>query len=401
MAQFAIKRLAAVEVQPSVSNQHELNAGRLRRGLGFPVGRTEGELSVLCYAEEHAAPLLLEGTYTLYNARENRPHRTPEYRLYYRLPGFETVALADDLLVLCRANASDEIHGLLARPGSTMHERLEHLLQLNDLRALERMIVRTAAPAGTGAALDLFDSLIPDLGTRRLVEVVEAHPLFTEAVGTERMPSTARMAQAGREISEVVWGRHQDADTFILRGLEAESELFFTIERSVGSRALDQMMQRGNVELDEVLAWALRLQQSRKSRRGHSLQHHFGFLLQRERIPFSPQCRTEGNECPDFVIPGEAQYHDPKYPPARLRMVACKSTVRERWSQLLREAARIPRKFLLTVDTALSDELLLAMDQHNLAVFIPRRLVEEHYLDSANRVLLGSVAGLIDELLRA
>jgi hypothetical protein len=37
-------------------------------------------------------------------------------------------------------------------------------------------------------------------------------------------------------------------------------------------------------------------------------------------------------------------------------MVACKSTARERWAQVLKEADRVAEKYLLTMDEDLTDD---------------------------------------------
>ncbi len=397
MAHFAAKRLAAVEVTPTASHQHELNAGTLRRGLQFPEGRTEGALSVLCYLDPGHDPLLLEGGFTLYNSREGRP-RSPEYRLYYRLSGFEEIALPGDLLVLCRAAAGAELNGVIARPGTPMERQLERLLRLGDDAALQRIVVREAARPGGDDASEWVGTLFPSLQLPTLEDAVARHPLLGGSVTARRIPPTRAMADAGRELARQVWGDELAPDEYILRGLEAESGLYFAIEKRVGDLELRTLLRDGTAELDEMLAWALRIQQSRKSRRGQSLQHHFASLLDREGIPYTAQCQTEGSERPDFIIPGHAQYQDPAYPADRLLMVACKSTVRERWAQVLREAERIRTKFLLTIDEGMSAELLRSMNQRAILVFVPTGISASAYAQSDMVPTVESVEDLLDRL---
>ena len=62
-------------------------------------------------------------------------------------------------------------------------------------------------------------------------------------------------------------------------------------------------------------------------------------------------------------------------------MVGCKTKVRERHSQWLDEATRIPVKYALCVDDRLTDALVLRYE-NRLRFFLPRRLLDSTY---ANR----------------
>jgi len=393
MTKFAVKRLAAVEIQPKTSNQHELNAGKLRRGLGFPEGRSEGPLRILSYVGPDEDPEVLEGQFTLYDAREHHPARS-EYRLYYRLPGLMEVAKPDDLLALYRDVESGGLQGVLARPGTRMERHLERLLRAGDKDALRSLVVRTPSPSPADAG-EWVQTLLPIGESTDLATAARIHPLFSAAVNQAALPATRLMAGAGQEIAAAVWGALPDPDEYMRRSLDSESELYFAIERELGTRSLNALLGKGSTDLDELLAWALRIQQSRKARRGQSLQHHFSYLLDRDGIPYTAQCVTEGGETPDFVIPGHAQYHDSRFPPDRLRMVACKSRVRERWGQILKEADRIQQKFLLTVDDSLSADVLRSMDEVELRVFLPAHILHGQYSSNTSKALLSTVGQLI------
>jgi hypothetical protein len=281
-----------------------------------------------------------------------------------------------------------------------MEKQLEQFLQVGDFSSLKRLVIRSPTPTDRKNVEPLVEALLPHEPLSGLSRAVREHPLFLRAVQEAAVPATKEMAHAGDSIARAVWGARLSADESIRRGLDAESALYFAIERDVGTRSLSALLSEGPANLDEVLAWALRIQQSRKSRRGQSLQHHFSLLLTREGIPYTPQCVTERGETPDFVIPGEAAYHDPKFPSERLRMVACKSTVRERWGQILKEADRIRQKYLLTVDETMSGDVLRNMRAADLTVFLPAATIAEYYAGTPSENLVGNV-GLLLEYLRA
>jgi hypothetical protein len=181
------------------------------------------------------------------------------------------------------------------------------------------------------------------------------------------------------------------ADVFLDASLSAETTLHNHIARKLGERDLAELNKR-QAPFDEYQALFLRMGQSRKSRRGQSLQHHFASLLTAVKVAYSPQCETEPGETADFVIPSCEAYGDPAFPEARLRMVACKSTARDRWRQVLREAARIETKYFLTLDPKLTERLIQRVVSAGIRLFLPSPLLQRHYGEAAN---LGTVADLV------
>ena len=80
----AIKRLAAVEVDTTRSNQHEFNATReMLDFMGRPSGRERLPTKFIYLCDEDGDPLVDDASLTLYDSRENQPHRHPEYRFYF------------------------------------------------------------------------------------------------------------------------------------------------------------------------------------------------------------------------------------------------------------------------------------------------------------------------------
>ncbi|QSB84045.1 hypothetical protein JW296_01595 (plasmid) [Citrobacter freundii] len=58
---------------------------------------------------------------------------------------------------------------------------------------------------------------------------------------------------------------------------------------------------------------------------------------------FATQAVTEGNKKPDFLFPSAGAYHDTEFPVENLRMLAVKTTCKDRWRQILNEADKFIR----------------------------------------------------------
>lgn len=390
----AVKRLSAVEVETSRSNQREFHADRLRSALGFPSGGASGQLTAIVYGEDGVAPAVEEATYTLYQAR--KPPRS-EYKLYPKTRIFMENARAGDLLLVFRQEGSDTLMVIVARTGTRAEQELLDALFAGNGRALQAFqVVRPPEPPDTPAA-EIADALAePAPAPVEAAFQVADHPLYADALASRRYPTTARIAEAAAEIV-IDAGGAADADELLQALLDAETSLFFAIEHQLASAELRALLDSSH-ELTVVLEFAMSRHQSRKVRRGASLQNHFGYVLERERIPHTTQCTPESPPPADFMVPSCDAYHDPDYPPEKLRIVSCKSTTRERWYETIPESQRIGVKYLLTLDDGMSDQKIADMWSANVRPFMPRGTIETAYAGRSSAERLSTVTQLVAEL---
>ena len=392
---MAVKRLSAVEIDSARSNQHEFHAGRLRKELELPDHRVEGVLSCLILGPDGSQPVVDEASFTLYDAREGNPARAAEWHLYYASKQLPEMATAGDLLVLYRHGSN--LRAVVAPSGSSAERRLLDAMNLGD-SAIETAFQFLDAPVPDASEAERVASqLALPLAEEGAYEIT-THEVFERALKDGHLPPARDMAIAAADILRTKGQALLDPDDYLTAALAVETDLYFGIERHIHSARLEAMI-AARPSVAEVIDFALAVQQSRRSRRGQSLQNHFAEVLRRERIPFSAQCRTEPGETPDFVMPGCAEYHDVTYPEARLRMVACKTTAKERWRQVLHEAARVPEKYMLTLDPDLTDSTLQTMANAAVFAFMPRDLLDLHYGSAPDPIAPRPVGSLI-ELLR-
>jgi hypothetical protein len=133
--------------------------------------------------------------------------------------------------------------------------------------------------------------------------------------------------------------------------------------------------------IDAFVSRAQTILQRRKARSGHSLELHARAIFVEERLVqdmhFSHQPESEPGKRPDFLFPSAAAYHDPSFPQDRLRMLAVKTTCRDRWRQILNEADRIPAKHLLTLQEGVSETQFREMTQAGVQLVVPVGLFEK------------------------
>lgn len=294
---MAVKRLSAVEVDSTRSNQHEFHAGRLRKELELPDHRVEGVLSCLILAPDGSQPVVDGAPFTLYDAREGNAARSAEWHLYYSSTRLPELARAGDLLVLYRHGS--DLRAVVAPAGSNAEGRLLAAMDLGDhaiettFRFLDAPIPDASEAEGVASqlALPLAEAGRYDITT---------HVVFERALENGHLPPARDMAIAAADILRAKGLAALDPDDYLTAALAAETDLYFGIERHIHSARLEAMIAT-RPSVAEVIDFALAVQQSRRSRRGQSLQNHFAEVLRRERIPFSAQCGTEPGETPDFV----------------------------------------------------------------------------------------------------
>lgn len=132
------------------------------------------------------------------------------------------------------------------------------------------------------------------------------------------------------------------------------------------------------LRLSAIAMKRTRASERRKARSGRSLELHARAIFREEKLvegrDFAHQPESEGGKRPDFLFPSAAAYRDTAFPGDRLRMLAVKTTCRDRWRQVLNEADRIPAKHLLTLQEGVSETQFREMTQAGVRLVVPAGL---------------------------
>jgi hypothetical protein len=152
-----------------------------------------------------------------------------------------------------------------------------------------------------------------------------------------------------------------------VKWLQREEQLFRALERIV----VGEQVRKGFESVDEFVGFSLSVQNRRKSRMGYSLQNNLAALFDANQVQYEPQAVTEGKNKPDFLFPSGRAYHNEKFDSQLLVMLGAKSTLKERWRQVLAEANRIRTKHLCTLESAISRDQIAEMSSRYVQLVIP------------------------------
>lgn len=162
-----------------------------------------------------------------------------------------------------------------------------------------------------------------------------------------------------------------NVDLRLMRRRYCEYEVFQSVERAVYMPTI----LGGFTSVDGFVSFAQTILQRRKSRSGNSLELHAREIMTEEGLraghEFSHRPVIEGGKRPDFLFPSKEAYENPDFPQARLRMLAAKTTCKDRWRQVLNEASRIGTKHLLTLQEGVSEGQFQEMQEAGVQLVVP------------------------------
>jgi len=373
----AIKRLSAVEADQTRSHQHEYNATKeMLDFMGRPTGKPRLPARFLYLNDEDDEPVIEDATLTLYDSRAAHPTRS-EYRFYFPDTEVSQMAGEGDLLLIAkrRPTPGDENDpGLLvviAETGSSIANQIKWLFGVGGDDLIPRFSVRSELENEQDRVGFAASVILESIG----VEVEQRAETYLEEMLTRfqgKFPRTVDFSSYARDTLSGIDAR-DDPDSALMAWMEREEILFRTMERHLIAERLRAGF-NGDQATEEFIKFSLSVQNRRKSRVGLALENHMEVVFTALGVRYKRTAITENKSKPDFLFPGQNEYHDSAFPTARLSMLAVKSTCKDRWRQVLAEADRITDKHLLTLETAISTNQTNEMQDKRLQLVLPRAL---------------------------
>lgn len=375
------KRLSAVEVDTDTSNQHEFNGvEKLRDILGEPEGKEKYTAQFLYFADHQEEPSTDIGFLTWYDARRKARLEKGvmrwEYRLYFPTNDITKSASAGDLLIIASPQTADgekpTLLAIVAEAGSTIERQLIWMFGLSEKATEQGFSVRTQLDTDHDRIGFATSTILEKIG----VEIKETAPNYLEEMLSRfggMFPKTNVFSQYARDTVPHI-NSVDTPDRALVAWMEQEEILFRTLERHLLGLELEKLRANAEVEPDEYIKLTMSCIQRRKARAGSALENHMEQIFKANKVTYSRTPVTEKNLKPDFILPSISEYRDMVFPEARLSMLGVKTTCKDRWRQILNEAARIPNKHLLTMEPSISENQTKEMIEENVQLVLPKSL---------------------------
>jgi len=368
----AWKYLSAVDADPRRSNQHELG-GLVKAGfkkyLGDPGTDTHTfATSYIFLAEDEDDCVAATGNSSWYDARRNQTNRGPELRLYYEANPV-TEQLSAGMFFLVAKLRNDELLLVFTHRDSSAEQQLRWLFGIkysgDEFQGLE-----LDKPHERRSWASIW--ILEKLG----IELKPADDDWLEHLISrfgERFPPTRQFSDFAREsltdLETIV-----NPDEALLQMTATEERFFRLLERHIVQKRID----KGFIDVDDFVSYSLSVHNTRKSRAGHSFENHLEFIFRANGLKFERGAYTEARSKPDFLFPGSHEYRNQNFPKNMLTMLGVKTSCKDRWRQVLREAKRISDKHLATLEPAISENQTNEMIECRLQLVVPLSLHETY-----------------------
>ena len=395
-AGVALKTLSAVEADRARSNQHEFNGVQdLIELCGRATEKHTFEARFIYLTDDDDQPIVEDASVTWYDARLKHATRT-EHRLYFPTTIVSQCAAEGDLLVIGKRQ-DGSLLVIIAQGETTIANQIRWLFGVPQT-AFEGFSIREELETEQDRIQFAATFILEQIGI--VVETSEETYLDKMLVrfgGT--FPTTREFSAYARSTLTDI-DAHGDPDAAIMAWMEREEILFRTLEKHL----LADRLSRGFANDSEgFLQFSLSVLNRRKSRVGLALENHLEVVLMHNEIGYDRAAQTEGKARPDFLFPGGKEYRNASFESHLLTMLGVKSTCKDRWRQVLTEAARIDTIHLLTLETAISQDQTRQMQQHRLQLVVPRKLQPTYFAEQITVLMdLGSFIQLVrDRQVRA
>jgi hypothetical protein len=299
-------------------------------------------------------------------------------------------AAAGDLLVIAK-RADNTLLAIVAEKGTTIERQVMWLFGFSDLThpgfSIKSELETEQDRIGFAARV-----VLEQIG----VETEEQAPNFLDQMLEMfggAFPKTIEFSSyARRTISDL--SSRDDPDVALMTWMEREEILFRTLEKHLLGEKLRSLTQAGVEDAEPFIKLVQSALQRRKSRAGSALENHLEQIFADHGVTYTRTGVTENRLKPDFIFPSIVHYHNGDFPQARLTMLASKSTCKDRWRQILNEAARIPDKHLLTLEPSISENQTNEMRAERVQLVLPRGLHQTY--TSAQQTWLMDVVAFTD-----
>lgn len=227
------------------------------------------------------------------------------------------------------------------------------ILEALEQGRLDRFIVESALPSGQAMA-------------------ISAQTLLRSRHDIKGLNPYEDLAEPGDALIELTEIEYADFRARELR-LRA-SQVAEIFARRSGAKSKEHLIAAIVTGFAEISDLFKSIRGARASRAGTSFELHIRQMLIDGAVPFDYQ-QLIGSRSPDFILPSLGLYKSARRRQGDVMILSAKTTLRERWQQILNEGAKSAAVFLATLDQTVTQTTLRDLAGSDIHLVVPERYV--------------------------
>ncbi len=316
-----------------------------------------------------------DGSVTWYDARAAHPKRT-EYRLYYSGSLLHQYASEGDFLIT--GFDGQEVWFIIAAGESEIAAQLLWLFDFDADKIQAKRFSISDYQSDTHSLNVIEQLILEQLGFETdLSNDIDFDALLSRFTG--KFPSTAAFSEYAREVSGIS-SSTDHPDEVLLVWWAKEEQMFRALEKNI----VEEQLKSGFDDVDHFISFAKSVLNRRNSRAGHAFENHIAAILHEHKIVFDKGKLTEHKSKPDFLFPSAEIYQKAAASEAmqkNLTMLAAKTSCKDRWRQITKEAKLISPKHLITLEAAISIDQTDEMRRNGVQLIVPAEIQSSYKPD--------------------
>lgn len=199
--------------------------------------------------------------------------------------------------------------------------------------------------------------------------------------GTGWVPEIPTVESPQERVRGILEESEGEDTAMLLFGAVTRGQWFSDGNKRTALMVANHQLIHGVIDVDSFTSFYTSVRNRRMSRAGKVLEIHIAHILDARGIEYEAQAKTENGKKPDFLFPSQAAYEDPAFPEEQLRMLASKTSIKDRFRQVADEANRIRDKHLFTLTPGdVTHPKLAQLDELHIHLVMPK-VVKESYDD--------------------
>jgi hypothetical protein len=153
------------------------------------------------------------------------------------------------------------------------------------------------------------------------------------------------------------------------------------------------------IKLESYIKIFMSMAQARYTRVGTTFENHYKNYIDGHAFPNVSQEKVDGKKKPDFIFPSKEYYFSETREIDDIILLSLKTSLKERWQQILNEGSKVKTRYLATLDKKVTGDQISEMKRKNVILIVTEwaKVNTESYKNASNVITFKNFEGILME----